>query len=134
MGHSKLLLVLSMFTWAACTSSGDGNDCPCALCSGSAVTLAGVDNTGAPVVDGWDADAVVDGVPVDTACSPLERQANISANICSFGTTVGVYQIVVHRESGPDIELITRNAAPSGVDCCNTTLCSLARSVVVTLP
>jgi hypothetical protein len=124
---------MTLLALAACSSSSTGPDCPCPLCSGFAISLVAIDANSEPVIDGWDAEAVVDGDAIDTQCSPLERETNATPNGCSFGGVAGVYQIVVHH-LGPDIELVARNAEPSGVDCCNTTLCSLPRTVVFELP
>jgi hypothetical protein len=94
----------------ACTPAGG---CFCAPCA-NAISVFVVDEAGAPISDGWELEATLDGAIVDTLnCSPDLR----TANQCAFGFETGVYDIVVRT---PEFEkhVTARSAARGGINCC----------------
>ncbi len=95
---------------AACSPT----TCACTVCA-DAITLTVVDSADA-AVNTFGVEATVNGNPVANTsnCDPGVR----GTNTCSFGTELGVYDIVVRAPGFATKELAARFASDGGTDCC----------------
>lgn len=117
-------LPASLLSGSSCSTN---DDCECFPCGG-AIGLTVEDQDGTALDVAWVMAATQDGAPVDDqgACDPDLR----TGNSCAFGTTTGVYRIVVEAPGFQSREVAARSAVASGQDCC-TGACAGETLVVV---
>jgi hypothetical protein len=119
--------VVASVATTLCGGCGEPQSCQCFACA-NAISLFVVDANGAAIDDGWDVEATLDGVSVDTsACARGVR----TGNQCAFGVDSGVYEIVV-RTDAEEKHVNGRVAARGGVDCC-TGACLPTENIPVVL-
>jgi hypothetical protein len=118
------VILIAVSLGAAGADCGGSADCECPSCN--AVSLSVVDRNNIPIRI-WDVTAEHKGAAVDTAgCSPVFR----NANTCVFGTSPGIYTVVVSSPGRPSVEAVARQVTT--FDCCSG-LCNTPESLVVVL-